>query len=140
MPSLIKTILLQYVIPWFFSFPILTCNHSPKFYNTNYSILCCFNIWKVNLKDFHIGTLEAFIHFLTTNKVIFSKETILELYILGDKCHLKSLKEQSRQVLLTCINELDAEKIYDVISKIDKDLIKECFFRQFTSNSDCVCM
>ena len=88
---------------------------------------------QIELEEFDAKTLEAFVCFLATDEVIFDKETILGLYILGDKYDLQSLKLKARKLTLARTKELDPKKVFDVVSKIDTDMIEKCFLKEYAS-------
>ena len=88
---------------------------------------------QIGLEDFDVKTLKAFVHFLVTDKVVFDKDTILGLYLLGDKYDLQLLKFKARNFTLEHIKELDPKKVFDVVSMIDTDMIEKCSLKKYAS-------
>lgn len=86
---------------------------------------------QINLSDVSMNTLEAFTRFLSTDKVIFNAKTIIELYIIGDKYNIQSLKLLSRKLMLEHKQDLNSEEVYNVISKIEPDLIEKIFVKEY---------
>lgn len=79
-------------------------------------------------------TLKAFIHFLRTDRILFSKKTVIELYMIGHKYNLKSLESETYKLILAHINEIDLKEAYKIVFMNDPALIEKSFLKHYAPN------
>ena len=86
---------------------------------------------RVDMTDFPKDAVEAFVKFLATEKLIDPDGAVCDLFKLGDKYDVPSLKSVTTDYLLKNVTEENAGELYEVIEEESPNLARELFIKAY---------
>lgn len=98
---------------------------------------------QVDMANFNMEVLEAFVKFLMTDSIDDVEDTALGLFILGDKYDIPLLKAEAGRSMLNNLSEENFDEVFSWILKLQPELTKEAvkkFYvdaKNVTNDVDC---